>query len=86
MFGGFYLYRKYYYEKGRLLQWERMEKLKDLPAHHFSNRGGVLFLKEFVGFEKYFSNDKAVSDWYAKVYPEYFSGKDLKAEAPPHHG
>jgi hypothetical protein len=33
---------------------ERLGDIKDLPAHHFNNRGGVLIKKEFVGFEKYY--------------------------------
>lgn len=53
--------------------WNRMENLKNLPAHHFSNRGGVLFEKQFVGFEKYFKDDKAQMEWYKKVYPHLFS-------------
>ena len=43
-----------------------------MPAHHFSNRGGVLFLKDFVGFEKYYKNDKALQDWYGRAYPGYY--------------
>jgi hypothetical protein len=35
---------------------DRMENLKDKQPHHFSNRGGVLIEKQFVGFEKYFRN------------------------------
>jgi hypothetical protein len=38
------------------MRWDRMENLKDKPAYHYSNRGGVLIEKQFVGFEKYFRN------------------------------
>jgi len=27
-----------------------------MPAHHFTNKGGVLVQKEFNGFNKYFKN------------------------------
>ena len=50
-----------------------MENLKDMPGHHFSNRGGVLFEKDFVGFEKYYKNGDAMMDWYKKAYPAQFN-------------
>lgn len=52
--------------------WNRKENIQDLPAHHYINRGGVLFEKEFVGFEKYHTNDKSLMDWYKQAYPKQF--------------
>ena len=48
-----WLKKKYEVESDRWRRTERMEDLKNLPGHHFHNRGGVLVKKEFVGFEKY---------------------------------
>lgn len=45
LIGGTYIYKKYDIEKARALRTERMDKLKDLPAHHFSNRGGIVVEK-----------------------------------------
>lgn len=50
----------------------RMNGYKDMPAHHFHNRGGVVVLKQFVGFEKYYANSDAMMAWYQKVYPQQF--------------
>ena len=70
--GALYVYQRFFYEKDRWMMWQRKENIKDMPAHHFSNRGGVLLEKQFVGFVKYYENDKAMMDWYAKAYPRYF--------------
>lgn len=43
-----------------------------MPGHHFSNRGGVVFEKEFIGFEKYYRNGDDVTRWYKKAYPQMF--------------
>jgi hypothetical protein len=48
-----YGHKRFYTEMDRLQRWDRLENIEELPAHHFSNRGGVLIKKEFVGFEKY---------------------------------
>ena len=32
----------------------RMEGYKNMPAHWFHNRGGVVVLKDFTGFERYY--------------------------------
>jgi hypothetical protein len=64
-----YAYHKQTYERDRLRMWMRREHLQDMPAHHFSNRGGVLIEKQFVGFEKYHSSDKSLMDWYKKTNP-----------------
>ncbi len=58
-------------EKLRAHMNERLpENLENAPAHHFVNRGGVLIKKEVEGFAKYFNNDKELTSWYNKVYPE----------------
>ena len=67
---------KWMYEVDRWHMWTRREKIHELPAHHFINRGGVLFEKEFVGFEKYHTNDKSLMDWYKMAYPEKFGGEN----------
>lgn len=56
--------------------WDRRDNLKNMPAHHFVNRGGVLIKKEFVGFEKYYNNDEALTNWYKKVYPKQYATKE----------
>jgi hypothetical protein len=56
MTGVWFVQRKYSIEANRWMRWDRMENLKDKPAYHYSNRGGVLIEKQFVGFEKYFRN------------------------------
>jgi hypothetical protein len=57
------------YELDRMQRWDRLENLKDMPAHHFNNRGGVLIRKRFIGFEKYHKNTDEMMDWYYKAYP-----------------
>lgn len=74
-FVGSYSYKRFGTEIKRWQQWERYENIKDLPAHHYSNRGGVVFQKEFIGFEKYHTNDKSLMDWYQKAYPAQFVEK-----------
>lgn len=67
-----YVYSKYQVEVARARRTARMEGYKDYPAHHFANRGGVVVLKDFVGFEKYYNNADDVYAWYARVYPKAF--------------
>ena len=71
MLGFFVMYaaKKYEYERDRYRMYERKEHIKDMPAHHFSNRGGVLMEKQFVGFEKYYKNGAALDDWYRRAFP-----------------
>ena len=70
------LYSLYRREKLRAHRTARLpENLEKAPAHHFVNRGGVLLKKEFVGFAKYFQNDKELTAWYKKVYPSLFAQK-----------
>lgn len=52
MFGS-YLYKRFRLESDRARMTARMEGYKNMPGHHFLNRGGVVTLKQFVGFEKY---------------------------------
>lgn len=63
---------------------ERMQDIKDLPAHHFSNRGGVLIQKEFVGFERYHKNNDSLMKWYQQAFPSIFETNPPtdKTEAP----
>lgn len=49
-----YVSRKYYIERDRARRTNRMEGYPNMPGHHFNNRGGVVVLKDFAGFEKYF--------------------------------
>ena len=51
-----YIGKKIPYEMDRMQRDDRMSNLKDMPAHHFNNRGGVLIRKKFIGFEKYHRN------------------------------
>jgi hypothetical protein len=53
---GFFSYavKKYKVESDRARMTARMEGYKHMPGHWFNNRGGVVVLKDFVGFEKYY--------------------------------
>lgn len=44
---------KYYVEVDRNRRTARQAGFKGVPAHHFNNRGGVVVMKEFAGFQKY---------------------------------
>ncbi|CDW82524.1 chaperone protein [Stylonychia lemnae] len=70
--GGSYAKLKYSQESNRWFQWIRKEELNTIPAHHLSHRGGVLFEKQFVGFEKYHQNNESLMNWYKKAYPLQF--------------
>ncbi len=72
LLGGMYANAKYKVEKQRWTRWNRLEFLKDMPAHHFNNRGGVLIKKQFAGFEKYHKNHNDLMTWYTKSYPQAF--------------
>ena len=50
------VYNKLFVEMDRKRMTDRMNGYPDIPAHHFHNRGGVIVLKNFVGFEKYYKN------------------------------
>ena len=66
---------KYQVEKDRARMTARMEGYKNIPGHHFHNRGGVVVLKDFVGFEKYYKNGDDMMNWYEKVFPQQFGHK-----------
>lgn len=68
--------RKYHQEKNRWSQWQRTEKINDILPHHVANRGGILFEKEFVGFEKYHQNNDSLMNWYKKAYPNAFKSSE----------
>jgi len=48
--------QRYYVERDRKRMTARLNGYKDMPGHWFNNRGGVVVLKDFVGFEKYYKN------------------------------
>lgn len=54
MMGATYAKNRWDMEVGRHRMTQRMEGYKDLPGHHLNNRGGVVVLKNFAGFEKYY--------------------------------
>ena len=70
-----YMGKRYYVESKRWHMWKRREHLDEVPAHHLVNRGGVVFEKEFVGFEQFHTSQKALDDWYKKAYPDVFKGQ-----------
>ena len=70
-----YAFKKWQVETDRARMTARMEGYKNIPGHHFHNRGGVIVLKDFVGFEKYYQNGDDMMAWYKKVYPKNFEGK-----------
>jgi len=61
--------KKFKVEKDRARMTARMEGYKNMPGHHFNNRGGVVVLKDFVGFEKYYKNGDDMMAWYKKTFP-----------------
>ena len=70
---GVYGFGRMYVERDRMMRWDRIENLSEMPAHHFHNRGGVLIKKQFAGFEKIHKNGEDVAAWYRKAYPEVFA-------------
>jgi len=50
MMGTSYAIKKYQVESDRSRMTARMNGYEGMPGHHFNNRGGVVILKEFVGF------------------------------------
>ena len=52
-----YAYYRYEIEAARWHVHERRHGT-ERPAHHFNNRGGVVLEKEFVGFNKYFTDEQ----------------------------
>lgn len=66
--GVVYLVNRYHLEQDRARMTARLEGYKNIPGHHFNNRGGVIVLKDFIGFEKYYQNGDRMDKWYYKVY------------------
>ena len=64
-----YASAKFGVEQDRARRTARMEGYKGMPAHHFNNRGGVVVLKDFTGFEKYYQNADSQMAWFKKAYP-----------------
>lgn len=69
---GYYVKARYAVEVDRWAMWRRRDCLADTPAHHVTNKGGVLVRKQFIGFEKYHQNSDEMMAWYTKAYPDAF--------------
>lgn len=69
IFGANYFQGRFNIDSNRWRRWNREHNLEEQPGHHYSNRGGVLFMKQFVGFEKYHRNNDETIAWYYKAYP-----------------
>ena len=67
-----YGWKRWQVEVDRARMTQRMEGYKTLPAHHFHNRGGVVVLKQFTGFEKYYQDNDDMMAWFKKAYPQSF--------------
>ena len=59
-----YAVKKYQVEVDRHRMNARINGYVGVPGHHFNNRGGVVVLKDFVGFTKYFKNSDEMMAWY----------------------
>jgi hypothetical protein len=75
MYFGSYAFYKYHIEVDRARRTARLGGYEGMPAHHFHNRGGVVILKDFTGFQKYYKNGDEMMEWYKLVYPEKFQTK-----------
>jgi curved DNA-binding protein CbpA len=64
-----YAYKKLRVERDRARMTARMNGYQNYPGHWFHNRGGVVVMKEFVGFTKYYKNEEDLFKWYKMVYP-----------------
>ena len=64
-----YAVNKFQVEKDRSRRTERLNGYQGMPGHWFHNRGGVVVMKQFVGFQKYYKNGDEMMDWYSMVYP-----------------
>lgn len=71
---------KFGQETKRWQMWERREHIHELPGHHYSNRGGVVIQKEFIGFEKYHTSNDSVMNWYKKAYPHQFAHEEESSQ------
>ena len=61
---------------GRIFPPINVEGIENIPAHHVSNHGGVVFKKRFLGFEKYYRNGDDNWRWYQKAYPRIFKATE----------
>lgn len=52
---------------------ERRYHIEEQKPHHFTNRGGVLMKKEFIGFRKYHRNEKEQLEWLREAYPAIYT-------------
>ena len=72
---GMYGIQRIWVERDRMVRWERIENLVNMPEHHFFSRGGVVTKKQFTGFEKIHKNADDMALWYKKSYPTLFRAK-----------
>jgi len=70
MVAGTYVLKRIRLESDRSRMTERLEGYKNIPGHQYHNRGGVIVLKDFIGFEKYYQSGDDLMAWYKKVYPQ----------------
>ena len=71
-YAGCYGVNKWYIESCRWHTHRRRTQLRNAPAHHFNNRGGVLIEKEFIGFTKYLDSEGKQMEWLKKAYPQLY--------------
>lgn len=66
MAGLSYAIKKFSVETDRMRMTSRMEGYKEYAnkPHHFINRGGVVIMKDFIGFEKYHKSGEDMMNWY----------------------
>ena len=77
LWAGHYAYNRYHVEAARWHIHERRMQT-ERPAHHFHNRGGVVVEKEFVGFNKYFTDGENQMEWLKQAYPEIYREEESK--------
>ena len=73
--GAYYANRRFYIERDRLRRNQRLGNLDSVQPHHVENHGGVLLMKRFEGFEKYYRNGDELMAWYRKAYPKVFKSE-----------
>lgn len=59
---------KWYIEVDRARMTQRKAGFPNAPAHHFNNRGGIVVMKEFAGFQKYYQNQGEYDAWMKDAY------------------
>ena len=70
-----YAKKRWELENARWHTHVRRTQIKDLPAHHFTNHGGVLVKKEFLGFNKYVTDGEEQMEWLKQAYPHIYNEK-----------